>query len=212
MRKLFHCFLFRSEDDRHFPPFEFGHAFGNAVVFEFLDEFEQEEFAAFLEDDGAATELHISPDLGAFIEELLGVAGFELKVVVVGVGPEADFLDDGFGRFGFEFLLFLLPVVEKFFKVDDADYRWNGVGGDFDQVEFHFFRPFPDLTGGVDFGFDCFSDQFAEFVEVISHEADFRNADLVVDAVRGLRLRPPKFPIGIGNKIFCQTIKNLVKR
>lgn len=89
-------FLWRHNHDHSFP-FLFWRAFGSAYLFQFFDKpVEQVETPVF-ENDGSANEMHVSFDLGTFLQEVFGVPGFEFKIVVVRIGAESDFFQNCLG-------------------------------------------------------------------------------------------------------------------
>ena len=73
--------------------------------------------------------MHVCLHFGSFLEEILGVLEFEIKIVVVGVGAETDFLNHHLLGFRLEFLLFLFLLVLELGVVNDtADGRIGGRG------------------------------------------------------------------------------------
>ena len=107
-------FLFFGADDNHHAlAFEFGQLFKFAGLFACLGEFQQHQLALVLIDDGAALEEDLDLHLAALFEEADGVVGLELEVVLIGLGSEADFLDDHLCGFRLDVLLFLLLFVEE---------------------------------------------------------------------------------------------------
>ena len=59
----------------------------------------------------------------------------ELEVVVVGLGSEADFLDDDLGGLGFLFLQALLLVEDELLLVHGLADRRVGIGLNLDEVD-----------------------------------------------------------------------------
>ena len=103
---------------------------------------------------------------------------FEVVVVVVGLGAEADLLDDDFDGLGFDLLGFLLLLVEELLVVDDAAYRRFGLGRDLHQVEFLFLRHAKRFGQRID----------VRPFDIIAHKPYLRCRDLPVDSVRVLFL------------------------
>ena len=96
----------------------------------------------------------------------------ELEVVVVGLGAEADFLDDDLGGFGLLVFQSLLLVEDELLVVHClADWR-VGIGLDFDQVDTQLLNDSQSLAQGIDISFDT-----------LAHQAHHRGFHLLVDAV-----------------------------
>lgn len=174
-------FLFGGDHDDHPAAFQFGEALRNPVILKFFQHFQEEEFPPFLEDDGPAPEMDIGLYFGAFLEEFGGVLDLEFEIMVVRIGPEADFLNDRLRGIGLDFLLFLPLIVQEFVELDDPADRGIGIGGDHDKVLAHRFGPIPHLAGWVDARFYRFARCFADFVEVVPYEADVGYADVRID-------------------------------
>ena len=107
---LFH---FRREHHVHLLAVEPGHRLHFGELFEIGGKAQQQDFALLLEDDRTAAEEDVSLDFGPLLEEVLRVLEFEIVVVVVGLGPEADLLHDHFRLIGLQFLGFLLLLVKE---------------------------------------------------------------------------------------------------
>ena len=120
--------LFGGDEHEHAFAFQFGHLLGLTIFEEGFCEFEQLRLALFLVEDGATLEEDVDLDLVALLEEADGVVEFELEVVVVGLGAEADFLDDHLARLGLHLLLFFLLFVVELLIVDDFADRRLGIG------------------------------------------------------------------------------------
>ncbi len=152
-------FLFLGADDNHHAlAFEFGQLFKLAGLFARLGEFQQHQLALVLIDDGAALEEHLNLHLVAFLEEADGVVGLELEVVLVGLGSEADFLDDDLRGFGLDVLLLLLLFVEELLVVHHFAHGRGGLGGDFHQVEAELVGEGECLAQGDDFRLKILTD------------------------------------------------------
>ena len=116
---LFH---FRRKHHVHLLAVEPGHRLHFGELFEIGGKAQQQDFALLLEDDRTAAEEDVSLDFGPLLEEVLRVLEFEIVVVVVGLGPEADLLHDHFRLIGLQFLGFLLLLVKEFLVIVDAAY------------------------------------------------------------------------------------------
>jgi hypothetical protein len=68
------------------------------------------------------------------------MVAFEIKVVFVGMRTKTYFFYNYFGRFGFQFFLFLLLLVQKFLIINYTANRWFSSGCNFYQIEPDFFR------------------------------------------------------------------------
>ena len=96
----------------------------------------------------------------------------ELEVVVVGLGSEADFLDDDLGGLG-------LLVFQTFFLVEDellvvhrlADGR-IGIGLNLNEIDTQFLYDSQGISQGIDVGF-----------HTLTYQSHHRGFDFLVDAV-----------------------------
>ena len=173
---LFH---FRRKHHVHLLAVEPGHRLHFGELFEIGGKAQQQDFALLLEDDRTAAEEDVSLDFGPLLEEVLRVLEFEIVVVVVGLGPEADLLHDHFRLIGLQFLGFLLLLVKEFLVIVDAAYGGLGLRRDLDQVEFHLVGHAQCIAGGHD----------DRLLDVVAHQTHLRCRDLVVDAMGILLLR-----------------------
>ena len=121
--------------------------------------------------------------LGAIFEETFGVAEFEIEVMVVCIGAEADFFDDGFSRFCLDLLFLLFAFVKELVVVNDFYNGRFSIRGDFNEVEFGLFGPFSGPAGRIDnTGLYGLADNAGNFFEVITNQAYFGNPYLFVDS------------------------------
>ena len=176
MRKL-QLFLDGVDDDEHALAFQLGHLFEFAVLFDGLREFEEDEFALVLIDDGSSLEEDADLHLAALFQEADGVVGLELEVVVVGLGAHADLLDDDFDRLGLLFLLLTLLLVKELLVVHHLADGRSGLRGDLHQIEVHTFGYSEGLAQRNDVR-----------LQVVAHDANGRGCDEFVDFMRGLFL------------------------
>ncbi len=195
-------FLFRRHNYNHSLAFQFGWCFWRTYFFQVLDEPFQNLQTSVLEHNCPADKVNVCFDFCTFFEEIFGMPGFELKIVVVRVGAEADFFQNGFNRLGFHFFFFPLLFVKEFFEIGELAYRRGSVRGDFDEVEVDLVSPNKDFAGrNHGTGFNFFADFFADFFQVVTNEAYFWNTDLFVHP----ELRPPVSAGTPSSKItFCQ--------
>ena len=184
---LFH---FRRKHHVHLLAVEPGHRLHFGELFEIGGKAQQQDFALLLEDDRTAAEEDVSLDFGPLLEEVLRVLEFEIVVVVVGLGPEADLLHDHFRLIGLQFLGFLLLLVKEFLVIVDAAYGGLGLRRDLDQVEFQFVGEFERIADR----------QNLRLADVVADHTHFRSRALVVDPV-GVLLdgrTAPEAVVGIG--------------
>ena len=127
--------FFGGDDDHHSLALEFGQLFELAGFLARLCKLEEHQLALVLIDDGTALEEHLDLHLATLLEEADGVVGLELEVVLVGLGSEADFLDDHLGRLRLDVLHLFLLFVEELLVVHHLAHGRGGLGGDFHQVE-----------------------------------------------------------------------------
>ena len=122
----------------HTLAFELGHHLHLAELLKLLRELEQHDLALFLVDDGTASEKDLHLHFRAFLQKAFGVVQLELEVVVVGLGSEADFLDDDFGGLGLLVLHSLLLVEDELLVVHRLADGRIGIGLDLDEVDTQF--------------------------------------------------------------------------
>ena len=96
----------------------------------------------------------------------------ELEVVVIGLGSEADFLDDNFGCFGFLFFQALLLVEDELLVVHRLADRRIDIGLNLNEVNTKFFYDSQSLTQRIDVGFDT-----------LTHKTHHRSSDFLIHAM-----------------------------
>lgn len=108
----------------------------------------------------------------------------KLKIVIVGIWPEPDFLDHRFGGIGLDLLLFLALVVEEFVEFDNPAHGWLGIWRNHHQILAHFLGPGSDLSRRVNAWLNGASCHCAYFIEIVTDKTYFRDADIAVDLKR----------------------------
>ena len=165
--------LFLGRDDHdHALAFEARHLFDLAHFDAHLRELQQDKFPLVLVDDGAALEEDVHFDLGPLLEEFDRMIQLEVEVMVIGVGSEADLLDDDLGRFRLDLLLLLLEFVQEFLVIDHLANRGVGGGTDLHEVQ-------PLRLRDA----ECFTDVINTGLDVLPNHADDRRLDPLVDVV-----------------------------
>ena len=101
--------------------------------------------------------------------------------MLIRIRAKADFLYDGFGGIGLDFLFLLTLVVKEFIEFDDPADRRICIRGDHHEVLTHVFSPVTDLPGGIDAGFDQFSCYFAYVIKIVTDETYILDADIAID-------------------------------
>ena len=150
--------FFWGDDNHHALALEFGKLFKLADLLARLCELEEHQLALVLIDDGAALEENFHLHLAAFLEEADGVVGLELEVVLVGLGSEADFLDDHLGRLGLDIFLLFLLFVEELLVVHHLAYGRGGLWGDLHKVKAELVGEGEGLAQGDDFRLKILTD------------------------------------------------------
>ena len=79
--------------------------------------------------------MYLDFDLGAVAEELDGMLELKVKVMLIGIGPKANFFQDSLLRPGLEFFLLLLLRVLELGVVDYLAHWWISVGRNLYQVQ-----------------------------------------------------------------------------
>lgn len=180
---IFWSQLFGGNDDIHPFSLQSGELLGSAVVDQFIDKPQKNEFSAVLKGNGSASELHIGLDLAVLFQELGGMFYLEFKIVVIRVGAKPDLLDDHLDRFCLDLLVLFLLEIQELVEIYDFTYRRLGLGSDFHQVCSHIIGPLKGGGGILDPGFNGFSCDLGYFVEIFTNQSDGGTFDLFVDAV-----------------------------
>ncbi len=131
-------FLYRRNHHYHPLALELRHLLCASVLLEFHCKAEKKLLALVGIDDGASSEEYRGLDLGAFLKKFARVLELELEIMLVGVWPETDFLDDYLGGVGLHFLCLLLLLVEELLIVDDLAYRRISLSTDLNQIQTEF--------------------------------------------------------------------------
>ena len=160
------------DDHQHSLTFQFRQAFDLTELGESLREFEQYQFSPLLEHDGASFELDVGLDLVTILQEVLGVPGLEIEVMIICSGRKADLLEFGRFAFGLHFLLLLLLIVEELVVVHDLTDRRIGLRRDLHQVQLQLLCDPHGFLGRINAN-----------RHIVSHQTHLGNTDILVDAV-----------------------------
>lgn len=87
-----------------------------------------------------ASEEYGKLDFVPFFEEFSGVANFDIPVVVVNFGTQADFFEDNCVLLFLTQLNFALLLIKVFAEVHNSAYRRGGVGGHLHKIQSGFLR------------------------------------------------------------------------
>lgn len=179
---------FGGQRNKHTLSFQFWKAFYFAYLFELLSKGEQKQFTTLLENNGPTSKMHIGSNLGTFLEKVLGMLEFELKIVIIGIWAKANLLDQILGSMGLDFLLLFLFLVLEFAIISDsANGRGRGLR-DKDQVKAQSFGNLQGLGQCVNPLFHIFTDQ-----------ANLLRSNVFIDWVD--RLLRPSVKIRITNRL-----------
>ena len=96
---------------------------------------------------------------------------FELEVMLVGVRPEADLLDDHLGSVLFHLLGLLPLLVQILLVIEYLAHRRICLGADLHQVKFHFIGHLESLGYRID----------AWLGDIVADKTNLRSDDLFVD-------------------------------
>lgn len=130
-------FLFlRIDDNHHTLAFQFGQLLWFAVFFHGLGKFQQNQLSLVFIDNGTTLEKYVHLYLASFLQKFNGMIALELKVVVIGLGSQADFLDDNLRGFLLDFLLLFLLLIKEFLIIHHLAYRWIGLRRNLHQIQF----------------------------------------------------------------------------
>lgn len=158
------------------PSFPSDRAVGFAVVSKLFGELSELVLAGVSECVAFSTsKLDVSFHFGTFLQEFGSVFGFELHIVLVGVGCHSYFFDHGFMGFGLDGFEFLFAVIFEFGIADDLTYRRRRGRGDLYEVFTCVLCDAHGLLEAVDTGGN-----------VVSYQPDLRCSDAFVDSVRFL--------------------------
>ena len=128
-------FGFGHHKDGHVASCQHWHLIDFAIFLKAFSEFEKLKFAVVLIDDAAAAESHDDLHLVAVLQEADGVVAFEFHVMFADLRAQTDFFDFRLGAVRFDFLQFLLLLVQVLLVVHYLAHGRSGLGGDFHQVQ-----------------------------------------------------------------------------
>lgn len=97
----------------------------------------------------------------------------KLKVVIVRVRSETDFLHNHFLLLRLNFFLLLFLIVQELLVLNDATNGGVGLWRNLHQVQFQFTRKLNGVTRAHDSGLD-----------IVAHHTHLRRFNLVIDAVK----------------------------
>src|SRR6185503_2845998 len=158
--RFFLLFLgFRRPDSQHTLAFHLGHPFQHPGVIETLGEFQQEKLSPLLELDGATLELYISLYLIALFQELFGMLGLEVEIMVIRIGSKPDLFYFRSLAFRLHFLFLLLLLVKELVIINDLTYWRVCIGRYLYQVELLLLRHFQRLLYRIHPNFYIVSNQ-----------------------------------------------------
>ena len=164
-------FLFvGSEHHGHPLSLEDGHVLSPSVFLKLDSESEELLFALVLEHDRTSAEEDRRLYLGAFLEELLGMLELELEVMLIGVGPEADLLDDHLGGVGFHLLGLLLLLIGEFLVIEDLANGGIRLGADLHQIQLQLIRHLESPGDRV----------YTRFRDILPYQANLLSSDLLI--------------------------------
>jgi len=164
-------FLGRGYHHRHPLALQYRHILGTAEFFQFHSEPEELLLALILEHNGASAEEYRRLDLGSFLKELLSMLEFELEVVLVGVGPETDFLYDHLGSVGLHLLGLLALLIKVLLIVQNLADRGIGLGADLHKVEFKLIGHLQGSGDGI----------HSRLKDILTNQSDLLGRYLLVD-------------------------------
>ena len=162
----------RSNHHDHPLAFELRHLLRTPIFLKFQSETQEKLLSLLRVDDGTSLEKDRRLDLRAFLQELLRVFEFELKVVLVRVRSEPDFLDDHLGGVRLHLLGFLLLLIEILLVVKNLAYWRIRLRTYLHQVKFEFISEFERFGRRVD----------SRLGDIVPNESDLRYSDLVIDS------------------------------
>src|SRR3989339_1142053 len=128
--------LFRPDKHGHLPPFHLGRLQDNRVFLQLLDHFVQNLHAESIGINYlTAAKTQGDLNLVLLLQKLLNILDLEFEIMLLGLGPELDFLDLDNCLFLLGFLLFLGLLVAKLAKIHDPANRRNGRSRKFNKIQ-----------------------------------------------------------------------------
>lgn len=104
-------------------------------VFGLLNDAIQDGFSLIPKEDLPAPEKYIHPNLMTFLKEIPDIPEFELNIVFIGLGSQANLLEFGACGFLLEFPFFFLFFIDEPVEIQDpADWRIC-IGSNFHKVQ-----------------------------------------------------------------------------
>ena len=169
-RRIYLFLLYRSDHHRHPLTLQRRHVLGPSELLEFHGEPQKLLLSLVGEHDGAAAEEDSRLDLGTFLQELLRMLEFELEVMLISVGTEADLLDCDLGSILLHLLGLLPLLVEVLLVVEDLADRRISLGADLNQVKLHLVGHLQGLGDRID----------ARLGNVVTDKTDLRSKYLLI--------------------------------
>jgi hypothetical protein len=167
-----HLRLERSHEHDHGPAFHPRRLFDRAVRTELIGELIEQRFTQVRVGHLATAEEDGQLDLVSGVEELRGLATLGFEIVVIDLGPDADFfqLDDVLMAAGLA--LFAALLVAKLPVVHEPADGWHRVGSHLDQIEPPLARHLERVKRWYD------TDLLAVFID----QPDLADPDALIDA------------------------------
>ena len=163
------------EHNKHIHSFEFRPDFHCARLGKVQLELLQQRKAQFFVSNLAPAKVDRGLYLVSLMKQPGGVVLLKLVIVLVGAGPKLYFLNGNESLFGLGLFLFFLLLVLELTEVNYAANRWLSLRRNFDQIKS---LPASDLDR-------LLRRHYAELIAVIIDDADFTNANALIDSNRG---------------------------
>ena len=151
-------FFLGADEHDHLLALKHGQLLGLAVFLKLVGEFEEENLSLHFKDDLASLEEYIGFHLATFLQEFNGVVLFEIEIVLVGMGPETDVLNNNFRGLGFDLLGLFLLLVQEFAVVNDlANWRID-IGRYLNKIKTFFTGHFKGALQWINASLDVLAD------------------------------------------------------
>jgi len=105
---------------------------------------------------------------------------FEVKIMVINMRTETNFLDNNFLCLGFHFFLFFLLLVQEFLVINHPTYGWGSSGGNFHQIHTCIFC-----------NFKCLSQRKNATLYAITDNTNLSSSNTIIDLMCCLFLLKP---------------------